>query len=60
MSYPTWICYDCGHEHGRWPADHVATFHEPDKTDATDVCGWCGRNDRSLTEPRDFLYPVHP
>ena len=20
--YPTWICADCGKEHGRWPEGH--------------------------------------
>lgn len=55
--YPSWICADCGKQYGRIIPDHVATFHEPDKGDPADVCGWCGGKEKSLTEPRDFGYP---
>ena len=50
--YPTWICADCGKEHGRWPEGHCASWH-------TDRCGWCGKI-ASVTEPRDFCYPPAP
>ena len=52
--YPAWICAGCGAEYG-----HVrpmnATFHEPGKGER---CGWCGRKDTPLTEPRDYGYPA--
>lgn len=48
--YPAWICRECGHKHGR-VTDGVATFHTGDE------CGWCGRNDIPVTEPRDYGYP---
>lgn len=50
-NYPKWICIDCGHKHGHFPEGHIATFHAGDK------CGWCGRDDVSVTQPRDFGYP---
>jgi hypothetical protein len=49
-----WICRPCGLKHGRWFPGHVSTYHEPDKNDPQDRCGWCGTRDESLTEPRDF------
>lgn len=52
--YPAWICADCGRKHGVQPSHHVATYH------VGDPCGWCGRDDAPVTEPRDFLYPPQP
>jgi hypothetical protein len=51
MRYPAWICHACGIQHGR-PRDAMATYHEGD------ACGWCGRNDVPVTEPRDYNYPA--
>lgn len=59
-AYPTWICSPCGLKHGRWREGHLATFHEPDKHDEHDRCGWCGTRISALTEPRDFGYPKYP
>lgn len=56
--YPAWICYECGVKYGRPP--QLATWHDPDKDDPNDRCGWCGTNDEWLTEPRDFKYPKWP
>lgn len=50
-SYPAWICDDCGRHYGRVITGHCATYHEGD------ACGWCGRDDVAVTEPRDFGYP---
>lgn len=55
-SYPRWICELCGKAFGTL-SRRMATYHEPDKADESDVCGWCGSNDRPLTEPRDWGYP---
>jgi hypothetical protein len=49
-NYPEWICADCGRKHGRVD-DGIATFH------TGDACGWCGRDDVPVTEPRDYGYP---
>lgn len=56
-NYPGWICWECGDKYGRMSDGHCATFHEPDKNDPDDKCGWCGTQDKALTEPRDFGYP---
>ena len=45
MTYPTWICGDCGTIYGRKPCG-VATWH----FDKCDVCG----EETTVTEPRDF------
>jgi hypothetical protein len=59
--YPSWICGACGVMHGRPRRDDgVSTYHEPNKADPDDRCGWCGTQDAWLTEPRDFRYPPHP
>lgn len=58
--YPDWICADCGPKYGRVIEGRLATWHAPDPTDPTDVCGWCNSDSLiqlSLTEPRDFGYP---
>lgn len=45
MSYPDWVCVECGERYGnRMPK--VATWHNG-------VCGVCGQ-ERIVTEPRDF------
>lgn len=50
--YPSWICYECAYSNGgRFPENHVATFHEG-------KCGWCGRN-KVVTEPRDYGFPPY-
>lgn len=51
--YPSWICHDCGVKLGRF-ASSLATYHEGDP------CGWCGRSDVPVTEPRDYGYPQAP
>lgn len=43
--YPTWICNECGENHGNRPAG-ISTWHP-------DFCGMCGEF-KSVTEPRDF------
>lgn len=60
MSYPAWICHPCGAAHGRVYKDRLSTYHEPDKADSRDACGWCGTQERPLTEPRDYGYPKAP
>lgn len=55
--YPAWICRDCGHRYGTVRDQHCATFHEPERNDPNDRCGWCGDRMRPLTEPRDYGYP---
>jgi hypothetical protein len=50
-NYPAWICLDCGRKHGRWPEGHIGTFHVGGR------CGWCGRDNVAVTEPRDYGYP---
>lgn len=45
MTYPAWICRDCGQRYGR-RACGVATFHE----DPCDICGYV----TMVTEPRDY------
>lgn len=58
MSYPRWICAECGEKHGNpMPENHLATWHLPG---GDDHCGWCKRIDVPLTEPRDFGYPKDP
>lgn len=52
--YPAWICQDCGSKYGRWPKGHLGTFHIGSQ------CGWCGRTDVPVTEPRDYSYPPLP
>lgn len=49
-TYPAWICHDCGLAHGSVIPD-CATYH------MGDACGWCGRTDQPVTEPRDWGYP---
>lgn len=49
--YPAWICHECGMTHGHAHPEHVATYH------MGDTCGWCGRTDVPVTEPRDYGYP---
>lgn len=58
--YPSWICSECGVTHGKMRLGHKCTFHEPDKNDPDDRCGWCGSRIKALTEPRDFGYPKCP
>jgi acetone carboxylase gamma subunit len=59
--YPSWICADCGKQHGRIPKiAHFPTYHIPDPDNENDFCGWCGSKTKDLTEPRDFLYPPAP
>lgn len=48
--YPAWICHGCGIKHGRL-RDGCATYHIGSE------CGWCGRSDEPVTEPRDWGYP---
>lgn len=58
-NYPKWICWTCGSKLDRiGETEHprVATFHNGDHNDPTDVCGWCGSRG-SLTQPRDYGYP---
>jgi len=56
-NYPAWICPSCGEKHGRLPRGHLATFHQ---SQDHEVCGWCGRGDVPLTEPRDYRWPRVP
>ena len=57
--YPQWICRECALDnHGMIIEGHISTMHMPDQDNPTDKCGWCGRNDVALTEPKDFGYPV--
>ena len=53
MTYPHWICHACGVKHGRVFPGHLATYH------VGDPCGWCGREDLLVTEPRDYGHPKH-
>lgn len=47
MSYPSWICADCGKKYGKRPEGNgCATWH-------VDVCDIC-RTRTLTTEPRDF------
>jgi hypothetical protein len=49
--YPMWICRGCGKKYGK--ADIlVSSYHMGDR------CGWCGRNDVEVTEPRDWGHPA--
>jgi hypothetical protein len=55
--YPTWICGKCGFKYAdpsklRNPDSVLATWH----SGKCDVCGEVA----SVTEPRDFGYPVFP
>jgi len=45
MTYPQWVCGDCGIRYGRREPG-VATWH----MGKCDVCG----KEKSVTEPRDF------
>lgn len=47
MSYPVWVCHDCGLLYGRGPIAKIATYH-------TGECGLCNRASIPVTEPRDF------
>lgn len=47
MTYPQWICYDCGMKHGKREPG-LACWH----ADKCDVCGEA----KPVTEPRDFGY----
>lgn len=63
--YPAWICADCGRalagsHHFAHEAERLATYHQPDTEDVSDVCGWCGSRDSPLTEPRDYGFPRRP
>ena len=49
-NYPDWICSVCGHNYGR-ERPLLASYHIGGQ------CGWCGRDDVPVTEPRDFGYP---
>lgn len=46
MIYPSWICHDCGVEHGNGRKDGVSCWHQG-------KCEICKR-DTSVTEPRDY------
>jgi len=52
MTYPAWICGDCGERYGR-RVPKLATWH-------IDECGWCHDPVATVTEPRDFGYPAAP
>jgi len=45
MTYPNWICHDCGTKYGLRECG-VATWH-------MDTCGVCGTK-APVTEPRDY------
>jgi hypothetical protein len=45
--YPTWICIQCGIEHGRNSVNGFATYH-------MGKCDICGRDGVPVTEPRDY------
>jgi len=51
--YPAWVCADCGKKHGHM-AILISTYHVGSQ------CGWCGRMDVPVTEPRDWGYPTSP
>lgn len=68
-SYPPWICAPCGARHARaiWKRSHESrlqqmrrpmTWHQPDRGEASDVCGWCGSNIVPLTDPRNYGHPA--
>lgn len=57
MTYPQWICSECGKKHGRPSGFGYATYHEPEPGES---CGWCGSTTKPLTEPRDFSWPKNP
>lgn len=54
MTYPTWICIDCGELLGKWfasgkytgPFNLCSTMH-------TGICDVC-KQKKTVTEPRDF------
>ena len=55
--YPVWCCAECavkqlGEEDRPLMRVVIATFHE-------DTCDVCGKI-KTVTEPRDFHYPVWP
>ena len=54
--YPAWICGNCGDKLGSHFGG-LSTWHEPDRRNPDYKCGWCGRSDVPLTEPRDFAFP---
>jgi rRNA maturation protein Nop10 len=47
MTYPQWICHDCGMKYGR-RACGIATWH-------IGICNVCGKKSE-VTEPRDFAH----
>ena len=47
-----WICSDCGHKYGRYPENHISTWH-------IGKCDYCGQ-EKAVTEPRDFRHPKLP
>lgn len=55
ISYPVWICNDCGIKYGAWyrdgdyigPSSHCATYH-------VGRCDICKDENVAVTEPRDF------
>jgi len=59
MTYPVWICDDCGMKYGRWyqngdyigPKHNCATYHLGE-------CDVCGKDDVPVTEPRDYGHVV--
>lgn len=53
QDYPAWVCWPCGDARRRRPprAYSVSTYHVGSR------CGWCGRDDVPVTEPRDFGHP---
>lgn len=51
MTYPEFVCFECGVKYGRHQA-RICTVHEG-------VCGVCGKT-ASVTEPRDFGHLVLP
>lgn len=48
--YPGWICTDCGEKYGR-ARGTTATVH------VGSPCGWCGRDDVPVSDPRGWSYP---
>ena len=48
--YPSLVCTECALKNGgRFPRDHIATFHIGD-------CGWCKKK-CSVSQPRDYRFP---
>jgi ribosomal protein S27AE len=48
-----WICYKCGASLGKVFKNHLPTWH-------SGKCDYCGKNNISVTQPRDFGYPELP